>query len=445
MTRALSRRRVLRGLLGGTTVAVTLPLLDCMLDGNGTALASGRPLPVRFGTWFWGCGMNPDRWNPKAAGAGWDMTPELQPIAGLRDRMTVCSGFNVFPDGKPNHVHATGWIGLRTGNAPLTPTEITSPTLDILIADAVGTQTRFRQLDVTATGDAKHSFSLRSTGNANPAEPSPVAFYTRLFGPEFQDPNAAAFTPDPGTMVRRSILSGIKDERERLMATVGQADRARLDDFFTSVRQLENQLELQLQKPPPAEACIVPGKVTEGPLGREITESRTNHRLLAQLLAMALACNQTRVFNVVFSESASTLRKSGSSTNHHTLTHEELVDRQLGYQPEATWFQMQSLEAWAEFVTILGSVREGAGTLLDNCVVMAHSDTSFAKTHDVLGIPVMIAGTAGGRLKTGLHVKGNGEPITRIGLTLQQAMGVAVDRWGSGTMQTAKPISEILV
>ena len=451
MTHSLPRRRVLRGLLGGTSVAVALPLLDCWLNDNGTALAAaagekgGRPLPVRFGTWFWGCGMNPDRWNPSKTGADWEVTPELEPVAKLRDKLTILSTFNVFPDGKPNHVHATGWIGLRTGNAPQAARDIDSPTFDILIADQIGKDTRFRQLDLTATGDPRQSFSLRSTGNANPSEPSPLAFYTRIFGPDFQDPNAADFKPDANTMVRRSVLSGIKEERDRLNAGIGASDRARLDEYFTSVRQLEQQLDMQLQKPPPAEACAVPAKVADGPLGNEIGVSQTNHRLLSQLLAMALACNQTKVFNMVFSESASTLRKAGSTTNHHTQTHEELVDKSVGYQPNATWFHMRSLEAWAEFVTILASVKEGPGTLLDNCVVMAHSDTSYAKTHDVLGIPVMLAGSAGGRIRNGIHVKGNGDPITRIGLTLQQVMGVAVDKWGSGSMATNKTLGDILV
>jgi len=444
LSRLLARRSVLRGLLGGGAVSVALPFLEYMLNDNGSALASGKPMPVRFGTWFWGCGMNPQRWNPNKVGVDWDMTPELEPIAKLRSKLNVFSTFNVFPDGKPNHVHSTGWIGLRTGIAPQVSGQIDAPTLDILIADAIGGTTRFRQLDLSCTGSAKHSFSLRSTGNANPAEPSAMAFYTRIFGADFQDPNKAEFKPDPTTMVRRSVLSAVKDDRERLLRTVGQSDRERLDEYFSSVRQLEQQLTMQLQKPPPAEACVIPQRSAEGPIGNEIEVSQANHRLLSQLLAMALACNQTRVFNMVFSESVSTLRKAGNTTNHHTQTHEELVDPQLGYQPNATWFHMRSLESWAEFVGILASVREGAGTLLDNCVVMAHSDTSFAKTHDILGIPVMIAGTGGGKLKTGLHIKGNGDPITRIGLTLQQVMGVSVDKWGAGTMQTNKTLSEIL-
>jgi hypothetical protein len=440
-----SRRRVLRGLVGGAAVSVSLPLLDCFLDGNGAALASGRPMPVRFGTWFWGCGMNPARWTPEKAGAGYDVPVELKPIEGLRDKISVLSGFNVILDGKANHVHVSGTYGARTGTAPPSLTNVDLTTLDVLVADAVGTASRFRSLELTATGDPKHSYSRRSAASVNPSEGSPVAFYTRVFGPEFQDPNAADFKPDPRVMVRQSVLSAVKEDRDAVARDLGAADRARLDDYFTSVRQLENQLELQLQKPPPAEACRVPGKPAEGPVGLEIAMAEGNHRLMAQMLAMALACNQTRVFNMVFSDAVSNLRRPGESSTHHTYTHDEPVDHELGYQPKATWFEMRSMEAWAEFVRTLDAVREGDGTLLDNCLVWAHSDSSFAKTHDILGLPGMIAGRAGGRVRPGIHVKGNGDPVSRIGLTLQQAMGMTVDKWGTGSMQTARPLGELLV
>jgi hypothetical protein len=245
-------------------------------------------------------------------------------------------------------------------------------------------------------------------------------------------------------MVRRSVLSSVSEDRAHVMGAVGVADRARLDEYFTSVRQLEQQLALQLQKPPPAEACNIPKKPADGPVGLDVAVATANHKIMAELLAMALACNQTKVFNMVFSDSASSLSKAGTDMTHHSLTHEELTDPQLGYQPQATAFHMQALAAWATFVNVLASLREGDGTLLDNCLVLAHSDTSFAKTHDVLGIPIMLAGKAGGRVKTGLHIAGNGESVTRVGLTIQQAMGLPVDRWGSGPMQTGKPVSELL-
>ena len=159
---------------------------------------------------------------------------------------------------------------------------------------------------------------------------------------------------------------------------------------------------------------------------------------------MALACNQTKIFNVVFSNSASNLRMPGEQMIHHLMTHEEPVDKELGYQPKATYFVERSMEAWALFVAALASVKEGDGTLLDHCLVMGHSDTELARIHSISGIPVMTAGSAGGRIKTGIHVSAIGEPVTRIGYTLQQVMGVPVEKWGVGSMQTNKAVSEIV-
>jgi len=441
----ISRRTALKGMLGGSAVTVGVPLLDCFLDGNGAALASGAPMPLRFGTWFWGCGMTPARWVPKTLGAGYDIPAELEPIAPYKDQIVVLSGFQAILEGRSNFPHSSGNIAMRTGVAANKPDEFIDPTIDVLVADAIGTGTRFRSLEVTCTGDPRHSYSSRSAAARNPSEPSPLGLYTRVFGPEFQDPNAAEFKPDPRIMLRRSVLSAIKEHRDRLVRNVGAADKARLDEYFTSVRQLEQQLGLQLQKPPPAEACAIPIKPDDAPVGTEIGQAVATHRLNAQLLAMALACNQTRVFNLVFSDSASSLRKAASSTTHHQLTHEEQVDEKLGYQPEATHFVEQSMLAWGEFVRTVAAIREGDGSLLDHMLVFAHSDTQFAKTHSINGIPVMLAGRANGRIKTGLHVDGNGDPISRIGLTVQQIMGVSVDKWGAGAMQTAKPVAEVLV
>lgn len=83
--------------------------------------------------------------------------------------------------------------------------------------------------------------------------------------------------------------------------------------------------------------------------------------------------------------------------------------------------------------------------LLDNCVVFAHSDVSFAKVHGIIGIPMMIAGRAGGRIKPGVHVNGNAAPSTRVGLTIQQVMGLNVESWGMRSMEATLPVSEILV
>ncbi|GAB3275725.1 DUF1552 domain-containing protein [Parahaliea aestuarii] len=443
--KGLTRRTLLRGVLQGSAISVGLPILDVFLNGNGTALASGAPLPLRFGTWFWGCGMTPERWNPQAEGAKWALTPELAALERHRRELSILSGFNVHLDGRPNQVHSSGVVGTLTGNAPMVPDEYVTPTLDVLIADAIGTGTRFRSLEIAASGDPRHSYSRRSSSVVNAAEVSPLALYQRVFGEGFQDPNAGEFRPDPALMMRQSVLSAVKEDRQRLMQQLGSGDRARLDQYFTAVRQAEQQLDIMLQEPEPLAACVLPDQPQEVATGTEIDQVARNHTLLAQLMALAVACDQTRVFNVVFSPGASNLRRAGSSANHHQLTHEESVDPALGYQPEATYFVERSMLAFGEFLDILKSVPEGDGTLLDNCAVLAHSETSLAKTHDVSGLPLMLAGRAGGRLRSGQHIKGRGDPVSRVGLTLQQLMGVPVSRWGTRSMETDRALTEVLV
>src|SRR5690554_6101690 len=105
MKKLIDRRTVLKGALNGAAVSVALPILDCFLNTNGTAFASGAPLPVRFGTWFWGLGVNPARWVPKKVGPGFDMGVELKPIEPYKDYITVLSGYDVLLDGQPNFPH----------------------------------------------------------------------------------------------------------------------------------------------------------------------------------------------------------------------------------------------------------------------------------------------------------------------------------------------------
>ncbi|MDX2276638.1 MAG: DUF1552 domain-containing protein [Hyphomonadaceae bacterium] len=440
----MNRRAALRGVLGGAAVSVGVPFLDVFLDGNGAALAAtGQRLPVRFGTWFWGCGITPSRFTPQMSGERYDLPADLAPIAVHRDKVSILSGFNVNLDGVPNTPHITGNLALRTG-VPVPNENVAAATFDVLIADTIGAGTRFRSLEMSCLG-APHSYSYRTAGSPNPSEVSPVALYQRIFGEGFQDPNAASFTPDARTMVRQSVLSAVSDDRRALMHNLGVDDRQRMDEYFTSLRQLEQQLALQLEPPAPIENFQRPAMPGAAPLASEIDAVANTHRVMSGLLAAALACNQTRVFNMVFSDSASSLRRHGDTTSHHQLTHEELVNPELGYQEQSAFFATRSMEAWGVFIDALASVREGDGTLLDNCLVVAHSDCSLAKTHAVEGIPVLIAGRAGGRVRSGRHIEGNGDPITRIGLSVQQIMGVPIDQWGANSMQTGQTINELFV
>jgi len=430
---------------------VGLPLLDCFLNANATALAQGAPLPLRFGAWMWGCGMNPERWTPATEGTGYDLPIELRALGreltaggNLRDHVSILSGFDVKLDGRPNFPHTAGLMGTLTGSLPIEDYTVPAPTLDTIIAGEIGGLTRFRSLEMSCTGNPNQSYSFESQGVFNAPELSPMALYTRVFGPEFADPNDDTFVPDPRLMLRQSVLSVVKDDRERLLQQVGAHDKQRLDQYFTSVRQLEQQIDVLLKGPPDLDSCSKAPAPGQESLGTEVGQSMSTNRLMADLLSFSLACDQTRVFSMMFSDRISGLRQAGSSSQHHQLTHDEALDPAIGYQPEATEFVFVAMEAWADFLERLAAIPEGDGTLLDNCLVFGHSDVSLAKVHGITGIPMMIAGRAGGALKPGVHVRGTTSPTTRVGLTIQQVMGLNTESWGTRSMEATQPVSEIL-
>ncbi|MGI9294020.1 MAG: DUF1552 domain-containing protein, partial [Pseudomonadales bacterium] len=321
----VDRRTILRGALNGAAVSVALPLLNMFLDDSGKALAATRQrIPVRFGTWIWGCGFVPKKWIPGEEGTSFELPADLQVLEGYRDKLALFSGFDVKLDGVPNKPHITGCLGLRTG-IPVPNEKVQAPTLDVIISDAIGTDTRFRSIEVSSSG-IQRSYSYRAAGSVNPSETSPLALYQRIFGSGFQDPNAAKFFPDPKTLAHKSVLSMVAEDRQRLMRSVGAEDQRRLEEYFTSIRQLENQLALQLKPPAPVENFTLPEPPADEVVDSEMQHVMATHKLMVGLLAKALQCNQTHVVNVLFSDTTSNLRRPGSTTTHHTLTHEEPVN-----------------------------------------------------------------------------------------------------------------------
>ncbi len=436
----LNRRHVLRGMMGGTAVSVGLPFLDCFLDSSGTALAAtGAQLPVVFGSWIQNLGLNPGRWKPETIGANYTSGPELKALDPFKDKMNIFSGMNYYLDGRPMDTHDTSLEVATMGSIPLGVES--DPTIDNIIADTVGTRSRFRSLEIALNG-SRRSWSKRKGGAANPSEPSPAALYQRIFGPDFNDPNAAEFTPDPKTMARRSVLSALTDERKSILQRVGAADRERLDEYFTSLRQIERQLDIELSKPAPLEACVIPEDVRDAELGNSVASVEANNRLFGALLAHAVACDQTRVFNVYFDTQQ--LRKPGLVRDWHSLTHEEPVDPELGYQKDTTWFINFSMDTVAEFVSRLDRYQEGTGTALDRTLILWQTDHGYARTHSLDDMPILTIGGAGGRMKTGLHVAATGDPTTRVGLTVQQIMGVPVNTWGKLSNETSRTFTEVL-
>ncbi len=450
MTFLFDRRSILRGMLGGTAVCVGLPVLDVFLNGNGTAFANGARLPVRFGTYFWGLGLTDTptggtRWVPTKTGTGYEIMPELESLRPVQDKVSVFSGFRAIADGRANQVHWSGHASILTGIAPVSASRFDGPTFDTIIADAIGASTRYKTIDVDASLSRQPvSYSSRTGTTFASPETTALGLYTRLFGAGFQDPNSNNWKPDPSVMLRQSVLSAVKEQREALMSGVGKADQIKLEQYFTSVREMENQLAVQLTKPEKCEACIVPSAPKETPRSASVDVVNANTKTMARLLAMGLVCNQTRVFTFVHTAGSSETYVTGQSKIYHQITHDEPTDAQLGYQPETSRIAGMVMQAFGDFLVEMNAIKEGDGTLLDHMLVMGFSDTGYAKIHSIENIPLFLAGGAGGRHKAGQHIHTTGDSVTRVSLTAMQLAGAPVGEFGSGAMKTSRPITEVM-
>ncbi|MEX0740415.1 MAG: DUF1552 domain-containing protein [Pseudohongiella sp.] len=450
MTKTINRRSLLRGMIGGATVSMGLPLLNLFLNENGNAYANGASIPTRFGTYFWGLGLTDTpaggtRWVPGKTGFDYDITPELQAIAAFKNKVSVFSGFRAIPDTSPNLVHWSGHASILSGVAPGSSGRFEAPTLDTRVADAIGGTTRYKVLDIDASISRRPiSYSTRTGTTFASPDQSPLALYQRLFGDGFQDPNSDNWAPDPTIMLRQSVLSAVTDQRQALMRSVGHEDQIKLEQYFTSLREMENQLAVQLQRPEPRDACVLPQSPEELARAGSVDVVNNNTRVMARLLAMGLACDQSRVFNFVHTGGTSETYVPGQSKIYHQITHDEPTDAQLGYQPETSKLAGLVMEGFGAFLEEMDAIKEADGTLLDNCLVFALSDTGYAKIHSLENIPMMLAGGASGRHKTGQHIHAPGESVTRVSLTAMQLAGAPVGEFGSGSMRTARPVTDVI-
>ncbi len=450
MSRKFSRRSALRGMLGGSAVFVGLPVLDAFLNNNGLAYADGAKIPVRFGTYFWGLGLTDTptggtRWVPTKTGPGYELTPELVSLKKFHDKVSVFSGYRAIPDGRANLVHWSGHASILSGIAPKASGSFDGASFDTRVADAIGNATRYKSIAVDASMSRQPiSYSTRTGTTFATPEVTPLDLYTRLFGKGFQDPNSDNWKPDTSLMLRQSVLSAVKDQRHALMNEVGHSDRIKLDQYFTALREMENQLAVQLERPEKRDACVLPEQPEEVAKAASVDVVNHNTRLMARLLAMGMACDQTRCFNFVHTAGNSETYFAGDTKTYHQITHDEPTDPKLGYQPKTSQLAEIVMEGFGAFLEELDAVREGDGTLLDNTLVFAFSDTGYAKIHSIENIPMMLAGRAGGRHKSGQHIHEPGEPVTRVALTAMQLVNAPIAEFGDGSMKTARPVAAVM-
>lgn len=447
--RRLSRRTVLRGALGGSAVAVGLPLLEAMLSSR--ALAVGEGFPRRFGIFFWGNGSLPgslqdpeanwDRWTPTGEGRGeaWSLSSQLAPLAAHKDKLCVATGLAVkLPNPYPHGSGAAGILsGAQLANEALE--SFTAPTIDQVIAAEIGGDTLYGSLQTAATDTLGLSFS--GPNARHPCEVDPYLLYDRLFGSTFVEPGSGGLV-DPSLGLRRSVLDAVMGDASALQGRLGAADRARLDQHLTGLRELEERLARLQEDPPDLASCARPGAPEASyPDVGDLPQIGARNKAMAELLAMALACDQTRVFSHFLTEPISEVRFEGTDKGYHSLTHDET-------DPQAQVDQIVTtcMGFYADFLSSLRAIPEGPGTLLDSCVVLGCSEISEGRTHRVDELPIVIAGSGQGKLEQDFHYHSTTqENVSSLALTLLRAMGLAVGSFGVDEAETDRSLSAIEV
>ncbi|MSP90608.1 MAG: DUF1552 domain-containing protein [Myxococcales bacterium] len=437
---SLHRRTLLKGLLGGAVVAVGLPPLERFLNAHGTAYAAGGDdgFPRRFGLFFWGNGMLPERWTPKASQADWELSDQLQALAPFKNRLAVITGTKL---GVPNDVpHTSGAAGVLSGRPLIVQGSnhsFAGPSLDQLIAAKLGADTRFRSLEFGAKPGDGHSWN--GPNSRNPPESSPFALYQRVFVQGFTKPGD---TPkiDPTLALRRSVLDAVGQQMQAIRAQVGAADQKRLDQHFEGVRALENRLARLQESPPKLDACKVPATPpADFPDVAGRPQLAEKNKAFAEISAYALACDQVRVFSNWFTAPVNNVLFPGASTGHHELTHNE-----GNPQPEVHAITLHCIAALAAQLEALAAVQEGAGTLLDHMVVLGTSDVSFGKVHSLEEFPLVLAGSAGGKLKTNVHYRSPAsENTSKVLLSICRAVGLDLASFGVDDAQTKDGLGAI--
>jgi len=423
--RPLSRRTFLRGLLGGAAVAIAMPPLNAFFDANGVAYAAGDGFPLRFGTFFWGNGVLPERWVPSSTGTDFELSEQLAPLASVKDRLTVISGMEV-KTGNPT-AHISGPAGLFTGQGlQITGSDETfaGPSLDQILAREIGGDTVFRSLEVGVQPGVR-SLSYNGPNQPNPAIADPAALFERLFGPSFREPGEEGVV-DPTLALRRSVLDVVMDDATRLRDRVGVEDQQRIEQHLDAVRDLELRIARLEEDPPELAACSRP----EAPPALPDVEGRPQmserSRLVTDLVTMAYACDLTRVLSYWYTHPVSDVLFPEATAGHHQLTHDEPGD-----QPQVHAIVTSIMRDLNYMLSSMAAIPEGDGTLLDNSAILATTDVSYGRTHQIDEYPILIAGSAGGRLRTGLHYRStSNENTSLVPFTLLNALGVPVSEFG---------------
>jgi hypothetical protein len=435
----ISRRTVLRGL--GTAVA--LPLLEAMLPRRGLAGAARTAPPCRMAFFYVPNGINMAHWTPTGLGGHFQLPSILEPLLPVKDEILVLSGLTLdkarpHGDGPGDHARAmasflTGRQAKKTHGADIR----IGISVDQLAAQQLGKATRFPSLELgcdrgmnSGNCDSGYScaysanISWRSEKTPNAKEVNPRAVFDRLFANQVRTDVAAS--RGRRDRYRKSILDFVADDARQLKRQLGAGDQHKLDDYLTSVREVESRVTKA------KEVAVVGGLKAARPA--DIPQNYAEHiRLLADMLVLAFRADLTRFATFVFANDGSnrSYRFMGVPEGHHDLSHHGRDPKKLEKLRRINRFHV------AQFTYLLErlkAVREGDGTLLDHSMIVYGSGIGDGNRHNHDDLPILLAGRGCGTFKPGRHVRYPKEtPLTNLYVAMLQRAGLPARSFGDST------------
>jgi hypothetical protein len=437
----LSRRTVLRGL----GAAVSLPLLEAMLpDALGITLpkAASKP-PLRMAFVYVPNGVNVAEWTPAEEGDEYELSRTLAPLVPVKDDLLVLSGLAqrrayANGDGPGDHARAmstflTGVQVRKTAGADIRA----GISVDQVAASKVGKATRFASLEIgceqirdAGNCDSGYScaysnnLSWRSETTPNYKEIDPRQVFDRLFGA----PGKTDAGKDKRDLYRKSILDYVAEDAQALRGKLGSTDQHKLDEYLCGIREIE----LRIARDQPR--VEIGENKLHRPTGGYSREKYQEHlRIMADLLVLAFQGDQTRISTFAFANDGSnrSYRFIDVPDGHHDLSHHGGDKVKLSKIQKINQFHTTQ---FAYLLQKLKSVKEGAGTLLDSCMIVYGSGIGDGNRHNHNELPILLAGKGGGTIETGRHVRfPRDTPLNNLYLTLLDRMGAPVDALGDST------------
>lgn len=408
-----------RSFLRSAGIALALPLLDRFQPR--TDAGEGKPqVPQRMICVCTPLGLHPANFFPERAGKDYTLTPYLELLKDYRDDLTVISGLS-HAGMSPGFAHQASVSFLTGVPGAGRPGFRNAISLDQFAADHIGSQTRFPSLTLSGEGAG---LSWTRTGALVPAATSPSRVFARLF--------LEGRAEEVQSQVRRledgrSILDDVRDQAKTLRSDLGSDDREKLDEYLTSVRELEQRLvkdERWAKTPKPKVAVAPPQDI---PNAADLV-GRT--RLLFDLTHLALQTDSTRLVTIMLAGSTYAPPIPGVTLGHHDLSHH---GKDPGKLEQLRIVEMETMKTVAELLAKLNQTKEGNDRLLDRTMVFLGSNLGDGSSHSVKNLPVLLAG---GGFRHGQHLAfdpANPPPLCNLYVSMLQRLGIETDRFSSGT------------